>query len=108
MNQKRPLKMKALGDSISCGKLGAQHWEERAPELIKAALQAKFLQNPRLLLFLGKTAQRRIVECNPRDTFWGAGIKLQDLDAAVLDELPGKNTMGKLLMEVREGLDFEY
>ncbi len=58
-----------------------------------AVVKEKVLQNPDVYLTLLATSSREIVECSPRDPFWGVGASGR-----------GKNHLGKLLMSVREDL----
>ena len=60
---------------------------------MKAALLAKFNQNPGLLSLLQGTGDRELVDITPGDYYWGAGTKGK-----------GKNRLGALLMEVRKEL----
>lgn len=101
MSLDRPLKMKALGDSL---KIDKELWELQAPDLVREGLHEKFAQNPCLRAFLVKTEQRKIVECNSRDKYWGAGITTREAASADLNNLPGKNVLGNLLTEIRGSL----
>ncbi len=60
---------------------------------MREALTAKFRQNPELLEQLLATGDAELVENSPVDYFWGIGA-----------DGSGKNTLGKLLMEVRAAL----
>jgi DNA-directed RNA polymerase II subunit RPB2 len=68
-------------------------WEAIKERVMKAALKAKFQQNPVALAHLQRTRGRRIVYDNKGDAFWGTGR-----DGA------GRNRLGELLIDVRREL----
>ena len=66
--------------------------------LMKELVSLKFKQNPRLKALLLSTGSLPIVERSPTDGVWGdANKKKPELG-------PGRNLLGKLLVEVRDGL----
>jgi DNA-directed RNA polymerase II subunit RPB2 len=78
--------------------LSAEHplrgdWDQVKERVMKAALLAKFRQNPALLAMLQQTGTRELVEAAPGDSYWGSGTRGK-----------GLNRMGRLLMEVRDEL----
>lgn len=79
-------------------------WNSRAHDIVKTAVHAKFQQNPTLLTRLLDTKRKVLVEASPHDKFWGAG--LHHSDDKILDQKlwPGKNMMGKILMDIRSEL----
>ena len=97
-----PFKQKYLGSQVK----GYNHkvWGAKAQDIMKAALHKKFEQNPLLKTKLLSTRNKELVEANPKDTFWGAGISIHDQDKLEKGSYPGKNTLGKLMMEVRNEL----
>lgn len=70
-----------------------EDWEEVKDEIMREAVQAKFEQHKDLREMLLNTGDQEIVEQTTRDYYWGCGSKGT-----------GKNTLGKILMEVRESL----
>ena len=63
-------------------------------------LTAKFSQNKEL-----RTGKKILIEGNPRDTYWAAGLNLYDKDIWNPLKWKGKNCLGDLLSEVREKLE---
>ena len=77
-------------------------WDARRYEIMKTANREKYRQNPALLDALLSTGDAVLAEASPFDTIWGVGIgagKAYDIDPAAF---PGRNLLGKLLMELRE------
>jgi len=68
-------------------------WEAVKVDVMRDAVYAKFEQNPELKEKLLETGDLKIVENSPVDFFWGVG-----------SDGSGENTLGKILMEVRERL----
>src|SRR5439155_551616 len=68
-------------------------WSENKVARMRAAVRAKFEQNPALAAQLLATGEAVLVEESSTDAFWGVGKKGT-----------GKNMLGKLLMEVRAQL----
>ena len=69
---------------------------------MKSGLKAKFEQNITLRESLKATDDSVIMEANPADTYWGAGLSLNNQDIWDLTKWKGQNKLGKLLSEVRE------
>jgi N-glycosidase YbiA len=65
------------------------HWDDIKVGVMECILRAKF-NNGDLRTLLHNTGDRTIIEDSPRDSFWGRG---KDGD--------GHNTLGKLLMKIR-------
>lgn len=80
------------------------NWDEIRVDVMRRGLKAKFGsssefpfgQNPKLGKLLKETGEAELVEDSPRDSFWGI--------ATEKDGTPGKNMLGKLLMELRNDL----
>ncbi|OMF22040.1 NADAR family protein [Paenibacillus sp. FSL H8-0259] len=71
-------------------------WEECKVEVMREALMAKVEQHPDIKSILLSTGDCTLVEHTANDAYWGDGGNGQ-----------GGNMLGKLLMEIRNGLD-EY
>ena len=82
-------------------------WHKVACDLIYEGLREKFLQDTTAADFLVSTGTRTIVECNPTDWFWGAGINLRHPDRENEASHKGENHMGKVLMRIRSDLTGE-
>jgi DNA-directed RNA polymerase II subunit RPB2 len=68
-------------------------WEAIKDRVMKAALKAKFQQNPVALARLQASGGRRLVYTNKGDSYWGTGR-----------DDTGRNRLGELLQEVRREL----
>ena len=88
-NAKSALKAKKLGGSRKCEI--HSDWKQRRVEVMRIAIRAKFEANPALKQKLIATGSSVLKENNPYDSFWGIGR-----------DGHGKNTLGQLLMELRE------
>lgn len=99
-----PLAMKRLGRKVT--PFDAARWDAAAGEVVRKALEAKFSQNPELRHALLSTGDALLVEANPRDRIWGAGLGRTGVQAAMLEGKPlrGRNRLGVLLMNVRNAL----
>lgn len=71
-------------------------------EVMEKALLLKFSQNSHLSKVLLSTCDKTIWEARSQDTFFGAGIGLQDIKHSNLSDAPGLNHLGQLLMKVRD------
>ncbi|WP_246314278.1 NADAR family protein [Paenibacillus foliorum] len=69
-------------------------WEDCKVQIMREALIAKVEQHPRIKSILLSTGDCTIVEHTTNDAYWGDGGNGQ-----------GQNMLGKLLMEIRNGLD---
>jgi ribA/ribD-fused uncharacterized protein len=65
-------------------------WESVKDEVMRAALRAKFTQHPALRSLLLETGDAELIEHTGNDRYWADG-----------GDGSGKNTLGKLLMELR-------
>ena len=68
-------------------------WFDVNVEVMRKAVRAKFTQNQGLKELLLSTGDHPLVQVKPGDWFWGTG-----------PDNNGKNMLGELLMELREGL----
>lgn len=68
-------------------------WEAVEIDVMRRAVEAKFTQHDELRTLLLSTGEARLVEHTENDDFWGDGGDGQ-----------GKNMLGRILMQVREGL----
>ena len=66
---------------------------------------AKFNQDEELKTFLRGTRKKFLIEGNPHDTYWAAGLHIHDKDIWNLLKWKGKNQLGILLNEVRDSLE---
>ena len=77
-------------------------------DIVLAANQAKFRQNPRLGRYLVGTGDAVLVEAAPNDAVWGIGIAADDPRVQDPSKWPGLNLLGFALMAVRDELRTEW
>lgn len=79
-------------------------WNNNREIIMKHALIAKFNNNPRLKKLLEITKDAELIEVSPYDKFWGAGVNNTQMIELIKNnkKYPGKNTLGTLLMQLRE------
>ena len=95
-----PLECKTIGKAIRVDK---GKWQQLENDVMKKALQQKFLQNPDLKEYLLQTGDKTIAEASPVDRYWGTGVELRK-EETTKGPWPGKNTLGNLLMTLRTEL----
>ena len=98
---KTPAAVKSLGSKIK--NVNVHEWQQNAEKIMKTGLLLKFTSSPECRDFLLNTENLTLAEASPNDKFWGIGVSLSDKKIAK-GNWPGKNVLGKLLMEVREEL----
>lgn len=79
-----------------------EKWNEKKDEIMRIGLRAKFTQHPELRELLLSTKDRPIGEADPRDKYWGIGTGADTSKAKDPAKWPGKNMLGKILMELRD------
>lgn len=90
-----PNKAKALGRNVSL----RRDWDDIKLAIMRNIVHAKFKQNTYLANKLIKTGNMEIIEQNYwHDNIWG------DCDCNRCKNKPGKNELGKILMELRTEL----
>jgi ribA/ribD-fused uncharacterized protein len=94
--------VKTLGNKIQNVK--EEEWEAKRDEIMRIALRAKFTQHPDLRALLLSTGDRPIGEADARDKYWSIGTGPDTAKAKDPAKWPGKNMLGKLLMELRTEL----
>jgi len=97
-----PARAKALGRRVKG--FDSKLWGQRRQEIMREALTLKFDQNPALKEQLAATKNKILVEANPFDKFWGAGLSLYNPKLEKQRDWPGQNVLGKILMELRTSL----
>ena len=102
MASEDPKEHKRLGYTVNG--LRKDVWESNRDRIMKVALEAKFEQSEPCRAFLKGTKKTRLVEANPKDRYWGAGLGLRDRDIWNHNKWKGQNKLGGMLMEIRETL----
>lgn len=87
-NTSSPRKVKKL--SLE-NKTRDSNWKEKKVEILKKAVTKKFETYNNLKQLLLSTGQKKLIEANPDDYFWGEG-----------KNRTGKKIIGKILMEIRD------
>ena len=72
-------------------------------EIMKTVVQAKFSQNAELKAQLLATGNKTLIECNPYDVVYSAGLRIDDPQLST-GVFRGQNELGKILESVRDGL----
>ena len=78
-------------------------WEEMRVEIMQIGIAAKFGQNKHLQEFLLNTGTNALIEANPKDKFWGAGMSLKNPYLWKKNSTLGyaENKLGQMLMDLR-------
>ena len=97
-----PVNAKSLGKNMKGFKGG--EWKEVREQYMQVGISAKFEQNPDLAKVLKGTGNSMLVEANPFDSFWGAGLSLASTDLWNLTKWKGSNKLGRMLVELRDSL----
>ena len=95
-----PVQAKLLGKRISNFQM--ETWSDIRNTYMEKGLSAKFSQNPELRQALEDTGSKTLVEANPKDKYWGAGLSLECEEVWEPHNWKGKNMLGKLLVELRQ------
>ena len=92
-----PTEQYNLGNKIK--EFNGALWLEKAQDVMKIGLFAKFEQNTGLAEALKATGTNQIAESSPSDKYWGTGKSIYDPNA--FENWEGQNNLGKLLMQTR-------
>lgn len=76
-------------------------WIKNRERIYYEVLFDKF-KEPRLNKLLIETKNRILVEASPYDEIWGVGLSVDNPLINYPQQWPGKNLLGKVLMEVRD------
>ena len=81
-------------------------WRDEKVIVMEKLLWAKVIAISTMSVYLLGTGNHPLVEATP-NLFWGAGLPMGEIADCPLDNLPGKNQLGKLWMDIRETLRIE-
>ena len=70
---------------------------------MRVGVYAKYNQNPELKAYLKSTAGKLLVHANAHDKLWANGIAITGKDVLNKNKWEGKNQLGLITMEVRDG-----
>eukprot|EP00931_Biecheleriopsis_adriatica_P049339 TRINITY_DN28540_c0_g1_i1.p1 TRINITY_DN28540_c0_g1~~TRINITY_DN28540_c0_g1_i1.p1 ORF type:complete len:193 (-),score=48.56 TRINITY_DN28540_c0_g1_i1:401-979(-) len=79
-------------------------WDQECYGIVLKGNMAKYSQNLDLQDALLMTGEKQLVEASPQDSIWGIGLGMADAQATSSAKWPGKNLLGKVLMDVRTQL----
>lgn len=79
-------------------------WDRHKIDIVYRGNLAKFSQNSGLRKKLLATTNDLLVEANPKDIIWGAGLSEGDPKISNPDQWQGENHLGEILMRVRDDL----
>ena len=97
--EQNPVSQKRIGAKIA--NFRKDVWKAEAGKILYEGLCAKFSQNPKLKEFLLETKDTELCEANPRDSFFGIGIGLDNPTIWDKASWTGTNLQGKTLQKVR-------
>jgi hypothetical protein len=102
LRAERPSDQKRLGQNVRG--FVPSVWAERRVPIVLEGNRAKFSQNAGLRKKLLATGDSILVEANPKDFIWGAGLAQADPDILDPSKWQGLNLLGRILMQVRDEL----
>jgi ribA/ribD-fused uncharacterized protein len=102
MKTPSPKSVKAYGKKVK--NFDEEAWNGKKDSVMRVAVKAKLMQHPDILRKLRETGTRPIGEADPRGKYWGIGTSAETSKAKDPARWPGKNVMGKILMELRKEL----
>lgn len=91
LEARSPLESKNIAHEEEVLPFVRENWESCKVEVMRQLLRSKIEQHPYIQRKLLETENLLLVENSPTDSFWGRGKNWK-----------GKNTLGKLWMELRE------
>ena len=103
LNAATPADAKSIGRKVKG--FNADVWTKVSEGYMFEVNLAKYTQNPNLKKHLLDTGTLTIVEANGKpDLIWSCGLYSNDPRIEDSSKWPGKNLLGKVLMEIREKL----
>jgi ribA/ribD-fused uncharacterized protein len=102
MKTASPKSVKSYGKKVK--NFDEEAWNEKKDAVMRTAVKAKLMQHPDILTKLRETGTRPIGEADPRSKYWGIGTSSDTSKAKDPARWPGKNVLGKILMELRKEL----
>ena len=102
LKTRSPRKCKVLANNIQA--FERSEWAKVAEDIMYTGVREKFMQNTELRKILMETKGKILAEATQFDNFWANGLHILDVANCDVDNWPGRNTMGRILMKVRDGL----
>ena len=97
-----PRRCKELGKNIVG--FNKADWATVAEGVMFTGVQEKFLQNANARKVLTDTKGMLLAEATQYDNYWANGLAIDDEDNADVGQWPGRNTLGRILMKIRDSL----
>ena len=97
LSAKSSLECKQISKEIA--NFNFKTWANKAKDICKKGLEAKFMQNPRAMQALLETGQKKLVECT-YDTLWGNGIPLHQPTCLNQHLWKKQGLLGEILQEI--------
>lgn len=95
-----PAEQKRLGQVVQG--FDSARWDLHKVDIVERGNREKFRQNPGAMRQLSSTGDAMLVEANPRDWVWGAGLAADHPDISSPDGWRGSNLLGRILTYVRD------
>ena len=99
LSAKTPLECKKISKDIN--NFNFRTWANKAKEMCKKGLEAKFTQNPKAMQALLETGHKKLVECM-HDGLWGNGIPLHQPNCLNQQLWKRQGILGEILQDIRE------
>ena len=80
------------------------HWNTIKCDVMRHVLRAKAESNDEFRQHLLNTGNQLLVEASASDSYWGSGLTYLLTTTTLSEMLPGKNMLGRLLVELRDEL----
>lgn len=100
LKTRSPRRCKDLGRRIQ--NFDAVEWSRIAPEFMLQGVKEKFLQSSALRKQLLETKGKILAEATEFDTYWATGLNIEDPANGDMENWPGRNMLGKIIMQVRD------
>jgi ribA/ribD-fused uncharacterized protein len=99
MSNKNPAQIKSFGRQVR--NYSDKEWDKVRYSIMLEALKYKF-SVPEFKKMLLDTGNKLIVEASKTDAIWGIGLSKSEAEKISPEFWPGKNLLGKALMETRD------
>lgn len=100
LTTRSPRQCKELGKNVE--NFNMQEWLNVAEKTMLIGITEKFLQNTSARTFLKSTTGSILAEATRFDSYWANGLDISDTNNEDIDNWPGKNLLGKMLMYIRD------
>lgn len=98
-----PHMAKRIGSIHNLKNLNTKMWNDKKDTIMKELLASKFVRGSKMAEQLLATGSKRLGEAG-QDNHFGTGLSINDKNALLPDKWTGQNLLGKMLMNIRDGL----